>query len=306
MAFAIGYDKESEEGRSLEVLHILEYLIFDLENERVNVCGDFLVRNNSDRPARLHVLHRGNIDFQIDFQKPVGRKKWLDDEVYTGVLKAVPASRGLSVNRTGLSVGYGGITLRYASCPHSEVEILPCVFLEELVERPGHGMYVPFTGFKSPELKPQKHCLFRVAGAVEGASYAHIMPEPGSDDPIELKGGKSLLEQIEAEIDRLPPGLSRRYRSAYQGFSRIHAYPEFHSFFPEFADGSLMSVSPVSTDLRTRRENVKIGRRRVSWLVADSDFNTYTRGYGPNMDVRKKPVEETPSTQQHSQSLVLI
>lgn len=190
MAFAIGCRKDDTGKRALEVLHIFEYLIFDLERKSINVCADFLTYNHSDRPARLHVLHRGNVDFQA------ATDGWSEDRVYTRLLEEI-AGKDIALSKGGRNV-----VLRQLANSPLEAELIPDspAWLEGWgPERPTDGTYTPCTGFKSPELEPQKYYLFRVTGTIEGESYRHIMHEYG-DGKVELKAGRVLWEQIKAEI----------------------------------------------------------------------------------------------------------
>ncbi|NQT00702.1 MAG: hypothetical protein HQ580_01620 [Planctomycetes bacterium] len=269
LCFLVGSKRYENEGYQLEVLHYIEYITYDLENETVEVWADFIVRNRSnENPLRLCGLHRGNIGFESR------TSEWLEDTKWTKVLlKYAPDEMGLvRKDDTILLCEFGNkpIPVQLVHGP-----LNPCG-----PKRPNDGKYVPFSCWESPPVESGKTCLFRVAGTIKGETYRKLLPKLGSSKPISIIGGIPLQEEISQNIEG-------EYKSYYEEFYSEHLLnPMFYHVFFERVGSRSLKTKFVSPDMKKVYVNEPFeGQRFINWFWSNTDFNVYTQANGPCIEM---------------------
>jgi hypothetical protein len=281
-------------AKSIQVLDLIEYLTFDLENREIHVFGDFLARNVSERPAQLRVAYRGNVGFED------ATADWLDDEYCTRPLLDIAGKHMNLVAEDGEIIKYP-----YSTMPPAPLKVELLSGRRGGLEpwgpkRPERG-HVPFTGFHTPIIDPGKCCLYRVAGTIANESYEHLMAGSEGKGPIIIAGGNPLGFQImnDAYFLHSPEPSKfkknyfplsenwRTYLETFLGFmDNYYAWPDFHHFFIEFADGRPVEVSSKTPDIEKEAWNVNVGDRKVTWVCSHCDFDKYAEEYGPRLEIR--------------------
>lgn len=266
--FLVGSKKNEYGEHRLEVLHYIEYLTYNLENKRIDVWADFIIRNISKEAACLWGLHSGNIRFQS------GTAEWFKDTIWTEVLLDL-ARDEMGLVRRGERI----LLCEFGSKPIS-VELLYGALERWGPEVPNDEKYVCFTGWKSPNVKPGDCNLFRVCGTIEGETYDRLMPKTGSGKVISIIGGVPLQEHIRKN-------LTNDYEEKYSEFEKTCLdNPAFYHVFFERVNGQSLKTIMVSPDIRKVYVNKQIrGGRFINWFWSDSDFNVCTQANGPLVEM---------------------
>lgn len=265
----IGSKNDETQGHALEVLHYIEYLKFDLENQTVYITADFFVRNVTKKAASLYGLHRGNIRFTSETEG------WFEDKEWTAVLLE------LAREEIGLtSTTDGKIFLCEVGGHTEQVKLLYGNLMPWGPEAPSDGSYVSFTAWKSPLINPGEFVLFRVSGSIFGESYTHLMPDPNSGDPIRIMGGMPLQQEIN---DNLMSSHEFRYRKFEENYLEHPAFS--HIFFERIGGHSLRTIK-VSSDMTKVCVNKPFHEGRfINWYWSDTDFNVYAQANGPVLEM---------------------
>jgi hypothetical protein len=179
------------------VTRIVEYLKYNVEEERVDIVADIFVWGAGYSGSRLLLMHRGNIHFRNT------TASWFKDDEFTPVLTDLFNRRQASM-RTMEEEGALIITGSPVQQPE-KYHVLAS--MSEELERVDCGRfeddYAPFTVYRTPEFPagPNSGFVFRVSGALKGTSYLrladHISPEvTGPRTEFNIYGGNVLLQRI--------------------------------------------------------------------------------------------------------------
>jgi len=281
MGFAIGSERDTQGKPLIEVMHLIEYASIDPENRLVRICADVIMENTSDKPARLFLLHPGNVELYAS------TGSWENDQIWT------PALTRIAARDIGLRQGEDGLYLNSPGRDTIRIDLLtgPESPLEEWrTNRQDDKTFADITGILSPQLEPGKGYLFRVAGVVDGESYRCF-------DPVYREGCIGIVAG-EPMMYGLPKGSG--------GFQDMFIHPDYHHFLIEMADGSPLKKDSSSTDIRQQGENVQIDGRKVSWWWSDAELVTCYRTGGPWMEIAKQMPDELRKVRRHKRMLQLV
>jgi hypothetical protein len=275
--FLCGSRRDGKEGtHPLKIIHYIEYLTYDFECECVTIVADFIIKNLTDSPHRLVLLHRGNIVFENCTDG------WLEDKQWT------PVILGLACDEVSLISDQMGLVL------NEENQLLLCQVDGDPIRVrlltgglrpwgeacPENDHYIPFTSWDSPEIPAQALALIRVKGCLRHDSYEHLLPSPGSGDAIIINGGQSLCDEINEELKSYG---GKDYSRPFREFTSLYwDNPiHYHVFFERRGQDSLKTLS-VSSDMTKVLVNQPIPRdRHINWFWSYSDFNIHTLANGP-------------------------
>lgn len=271
LCFSLGSRRNSFGNPLIQILHSIEYLVFNFIDKQIELCGDFIIHNVSNKNARLRGLHRGNIQFEF------ATSGWIADTRCTKTLMV------LARDDIGLQVTRNQILLH-----HVTGEIDNVVLLSEAgqpdqwgPEAPKVNDYTYFTTWTSPVVKPGELGLFRIKGTIEGQTYGHLLKDP---DMVRITGGWPL--DVEIQDDFVYTSLEKKadYKESYYEFmEQYHQEPQFYHVFLENTEGKHFRLINSSTDIRRRYLNEKINGRMVSWFWSDSDYCVHAGAKGPSL-----------------------
>lgn len=278
--------------RQVHVFDVVEYLTYNLAQERVSIVADFLAVNLDTTEQRFRFLHRGNVDFfditdgwQEDPRTPL---LWEGSQHYQDPLEAVTCPKGLArIDLEHASVTPPVSIPRFNAPP----EYSPLESDGDLV-RP----FVPFSLYETAPLPPGKPTLLRVRGVLSGPSYRTLVyRDHGDARPADIAslhlpiyGGDILLNLIRREDlgdsptcepcqPSFDPELYRtllaEFMKEYFSFDNKASYPnKYHLRINTRTEGDppyRLRVSLYSPDLRPVFSDMHIGHHLITYCWSD-------------------------------------
>jgi|GEM_PF-3350838 len=276
LCFATGSRQTEKLRHALRVLHGVEYLRYDIPNQRVDVAADFFVQNESDQPASLRGLHPGSVRFET---RPV---EWLRDDHWTSLLRRIVAEKiGVQIgNDNAIYLCQGGHNRLAVSIATGELgEWWPTI-------PPAHAA-APYTGWTGPIISPGGICVFSLFGTIEGETYSQLMPSNPAVDGITIMGGVPLIKAMKLELaKRECLDKCDEYATAFDDFEKEFLRdPNFYHVLFERVDGQPFKPVYVSSETWRGCLNYRVDKRCVSWYWSDRELDIAARANGPVLEL---------------------